>query len=114
MADTRKKEEVTLETLAHMVAKGFANTASKSDVDGLGNDMGELKNDMTGLKDDITGLKNDVGELKTKIDHTDARIARIETDIQTMRGNIVYQDDFDDLTARVKNIESKLGIESGR
>lgn len=107
MADAVKKEEVTLETLAQMVAKGFSNTASK-------NDVGELRNDVDGLKNDVDGLRNDIGDLKTKIDHTDARIARIETDIQTMRGNIVYQDDFDDLTARVKNIESKLGIESGR
>lgn len=37
-----------------------------------------------------------------------------EGDLNEIRGNIVYRHEFEDLEARVKYVESKLGIESGK
>lgn len=82
----KSEEKITLDKLAQMMAKGFENTASKENID----------------------------TIEKKLDHTDARIARIEADISEIRGNIVYKHEFEDLASRVKYIESKLGIESGK
>ncbi|MBI4114376.1 MAG: hypothetical protein HY445_00865 [Candidatus Niyogibacteria bacterium] len=79
-----KEQKTTLNDLARSIAKGFEKTVS--DIEQLGN----------------------------KLDHTDARIARIETDIKEMSGNIVYKSEFEDLEARVKYVESKLNIVSGK
>ena len=85
-------KEVTNEELARMIANGFESTASKADVN-------ELKQRMV--------------QFESKLDHSDARIGRIEADINEMKGNIVYKFEFEDLASRVKYLESKMGIESG-
>lgn len=52
--------------------------------------------------------------LEGRMDHTDARMGRMEADLSEIRGNIVYRHEFEDLLARVKYVETKLGIESGK
>jgi hypothetical protein len=48
------------------------------------------------------------------MDHLDARMGRMEADLHEIKGNIVYKYEFEDLAARVKYLETKLGIESGK
>lgn len=38
----------------------------------------------------------------------------IERDIAEIRSHFVYRDEFEDLMARVKYLEQKLGIKSGK
>ena len=83
-----------------MIAKGFAETASKADIKGL-----------EGRMDNFAAR---MGNFEKRLDHTDARVGRIEADISEMKGNIVYKYEFEDLQARVKYVETKLGIESGK
>ena len=103
----KSEEKMTLDKLAQMMAKGFENTASKEDIIGVNTRVDSIENKADGIE-----TKIDI--LAKKLDHTDARIARIEADMKEIRGNIVYKHEFEDLTARVKYIESKLGIESGK
>jgi len=49
-----------------------------------------------------------------RMDHLDARMGRMEADLHEIKGNIVYKYEFEDLAARVKYLETKLGIESGK
>lgn len=46
--------------------------------------------------------------------NVNARLDIIEKDIAEIRRHFVYRDEFEDLTARVKYLETKLGIESGK
>ncbi|MDP3778543.1 MAG: hypothetical protein Q8R30_00665 [bacterium] len=48
-----------------------------------------------------------------RIDHLDARMGRMEADLNEIRSHIVYRHEFEDLMGRVKYIEKKLNIESG-
>ena len=93
-------KEVTNEELARMIAKGFEATASKVDFDDL--------------KTDIKRIDDKMSHLDGRIDHLDARMGRMEADLHEIKGNIVYKFEFEDLASRVKYIESKLGIESGK
>src|SRR3989338_8122398 len=79
-------KKVTNEELARMIAKGFENTATK----------------------------DDIKRLDGRMDHMDARLGRIEADVAEIRGNLVYKDEFEDLMARVKYLEIKAGIDSGK
>src|SRR3989344_3981392 len=79
--DVKEIVQESTEELARIIAKGFEGTASKTAVD-------ELKNQMV--------------QFESKLDHTDARVGRIEADINEMKGNIVYKFEFEDLAARVK------------
>ena len=55
-----------------------------------------------------------LGRVEQRLDHFDARMGRREADLNEIRGNIVYRHEFEDLLARVKYLETKLGIESGK
>ncbi len=59
---------------------------------------------------DRTGIKTTIGSINTRLDNMDSRLGRIEDDVK----GVVHHEEFDDLMARVKLIESKLGIESGK
>jgi hypothetical protein len=90
------KNITTINDLARMINEGFKSTASKEDLNAL---EGRLTTRMDGIE--------------TRLDHLDARVGRIEADIHELRGEIVYRHEFDDVLARVKYLEKKLGIESG-
>jgi hypothetical protein len=90
------KNITTINDLARMINEGFKSTASKEDLNAL---EGRLTTRMDGID--------------TRLDHLDARVGRIEADIHELRGEIVYRHEFEDVLARVKYLEKKLGIESG-
>ncbi len=58
--------------------------------------------------------KEDIKHIDERMDSLDARMGRMETDLHEVKGNIVYKYEFEDLEARVKYLERKLGIESGK
>ncbi len=86
-------DKVTNEELARMIAKGFDHVDERLNQ---------------------TATKNDIGVLSGRLDHLDARVGRIEADIHEMRGNIVFRQEFEDLMGRVKYLETKMKIESGK
>ena len=53
-------------------------------------------------------------QMKEGFDHTHARLSTIERDIAEIRKHFVYRDEFEDLMGRVKYLERKLGIVSGK
>jgi archaellum component FlaC len=85
---------------AEMVARGFENTATKTDVKRLENRM--------------DGMENRMGGMENRMDHLDARMGRMEADLNEIRSHLVYRHEFEDLMARVKYIETKVNIESGK
>ena len=46
--------------------------------------------------------------------HMNARVGRLETTVEDIHRRMVTRDEFDDLSARVKYIEIKLDIKSGK
>ena len=104
------QEEIsTIEDLALLIQRTMA---SKEDLVGLAS-----KEDLDGLasKEDLVGLasKEDIKEINNHLDHLDARVGRIEADINEMNDNIVHRHEFEDVLGRIKYVERKLGIESG-
>jgi hypothetical protein len=87
-------EEVTIEQLAIMMQKGFAETASKEDVKALRLELDELKDRVdygfTSVNDKLDKLKSSLGE------------------------PVIHREEYDDLVGRVKYVETKLGVESGK
>lgn len=100
-------KRITIDDLAMMVNKGFEEARVKL------NDVAS-KNDIGRLEVKLDGLDAKINRIETNVNHTDARVSSIETDIHEMTGNTVHKYDFEDLSARVKYIETKVGIESGK
>jgi hypothetical protein len=95
-----KKPITTIEDLAELI---YETMASKEDVEGMRGDIKALEDRVT------TGFDS----VESRLDHLDARVGRIETDVHTLRDEMVHRREFEDVLDRVKYIEKKLGIESG-
>lgn len=82
-----------IENLARMVAKGFEQTATKTD---------------------ITGLKSDIARLELEIMEVKERVIYIERDTAEIRKGLISRVELEDIWARLLLVEKKLGIVSGK
>lgn len=98
------EKKITIDNLAQMVAKGFEQTATKEDIRRLTADLNTTKADLGGKID----------ALDDKVNILDNKVNKIERDVSDVKDNLISKLDFEDLTARVKYTETKLGIESGK
>lgn len=104
-----KKKKVTIENLAGMIQRGFEETTKRigSKVDSLENKVDSLEDKVDFLHVELQDFKK---ETRDNFAHVHARLGVIESDVK----DVVHKDDFEDLMARVKYIERKMGIESGK
>ncbi|HEY4506371.1 MAG TPA: hypothetical protein VJJ24_02920 [Candidatus Paceibacterota bacterium] len=91
--DGFKKLNKAVEDLAAMTANGFANTATKND---------------------LVKVEKRLDKLENEASHTNARLGRIETEVEQINRKMFTKDEFDDLSARVKYLEIKAGVKSGK
>lgn len=87
-------EEITMDKLAVMIGKGFEHVDSRFD---------EVEQRFEKVENEAQGLKKEMQE----------GFAKISTQLDTLRDEVVHRNEFDDALARIKYIERKLGIESG-
>ncbi len=97
---TTKKlvKDVTINDLAVMVKNGFDSVDKRFEqIDGkLGQVDGRLTN------------------LEVKVNEINTRLIDVEKDVSTIKRYLVYREEFEDLMARVKYLESKLNVNSGK
>ena len=87
----KKKEEVTLDSLASMVAGGFT----------------ELRDDMNKGFADIRGdMDEKFSAVDSKFEHMDARIGTLDHKLSALRGEVMSTHyDFKKVVARIENLE---------
>jgi len=104
----------TIEDLAGMIKRGFDETAKKVDVDRQFADVDRQFADVDRQFADVDRQFADThtrfNKVEARLDHIDARLATIERDVK----DIIHREEFDDLMARVKYLERKMGIQSGK
>lgn len=93
-----KAKETTIDKLAMMVAKGFEHVDKRFD-----------------------NVDKRFEQVDQRFEQVDKNFSRIEATLSTMQRDIeeiqremVYKDEMENLMARVKYVEMKLGIESGK
>lgn len=62
----------------------------------------------------FSSLEKRMDSLEVRMDRMEENVAGLRSDMSMMKKEIVYRQDFDDLAGRVKYIETKLEIESGK
>jgi len=53
-------------------------------------------------------------KIEGDLEYMNARLSNVEKDTAEIRRHFVYRHEFEDLMARVKYLEQKLGVESGK
>jgi len=97
-------KKITIDDLAIMVQKGFDETNEK-----LGGRMDKLDGRMDKLDGRMDVLEKKVDD---GFSHVEAGLDAINKNIKEL--DFVTKDEFEDLMTRVKYIEAKLGIKSGK
>ncbi|RIK38374.1 MAG: hypothetical protein DCC55_21395 [Chloroflexi bacterium] len=64
-----------------------------NDISGIKGDVSELKSDVSELKSDVSELKSDVSDLKSGMTRLNGRVARMATDVATVKGKS-YEHDY--------------------
>lgn len=100
---TKKKFE--LEDLALMVKNGFDEVDKRFD---------GVDKRFDGINKSIDGLDNRMENVEKHLDHVDARLGNIERDVSFLRQHFVFREEFEDLMSRVKYLERKQGVNSGK
>lgn len=102
------KNKVTIEDLAIMVNKGFNEVDSKFKMADSKLESMDAKLESMDSKLESMSLKLEETASKDDIRYLDSKIDSLKQD------NMVHKYEFEDLSARVKYVETKLSIESGK
>lgn len=86
-------KRITNDKLAEMINAGFNTTATKED--------------LRKLENKVDVLNNKVGELNNQVN-------KLEAGQSDIKDSLIPKLDFEDLESRVKYVETKLSIESGK
>ena len=95
-------KELTNDKLGQMIAEGFEGVDKRFEA--MDKRMDKR----------FEGIDNKLEQVDTRLEHIDARLDLLTKDVTTIKEHIVYRYEFNDLMARVKYMEVKMGIESGK
>ncbi len=110
------KKRMEIEDLAKIVVRGLDGADKKieglammvkNSFDHMDERFASLEGRMNNVEDGIDHLKNDMVNLG-------GRMSDLERELSAIRHHLVYKEEFEDLMSRVKYIESRLKIESGK
>lgn len=99
---------MTMDRLALMVGRGFNEVYGRMS---KGFDEAAKKKEVD-VKFEQVDRRFD--HVDATLEHMDARLFQVEKDVAEIKRHFVYRDEFDDLMSRVKYLEEKLGIDSGK
>ena len=98
-------KKITNEMLAIMIARGF---------EGVDKRFGVVDGRFRGIDGRLDGIDGRLDGIDVRLDHLDASVAQIQRDVHELKEGVVYQQEYEDSLGRIKYVERKLGIESGK
>ncbi len=102
------KRKTTIDDLAVMVKHGFDHADSKFDT------MDAKFAHITKSMIDKATFGKFAENVDRRFGHIEARMSTMERDVSEIRRHFIYRDEFEDALARLRLIEQKLGIKSGK
>ena len=121
------KKKITIEELAEITSKGFKEVGKQIDqidkkiddkIDNLAQITARGFEQVDKRFEQVDKRFEQVDKRFEKIEgdleYMNARLSNVEKDTAEIRRHFVYRHEFEDLMARVKYLEQKLGVESGK
>ncbi len=107
-------EKISNEELARMIAKGFEYTANKDDISKLEKRMDHFDNKMNKFDNRMDNFDGRMNKFEGELSYIGAKLSTIENDVADIKRDMISRNEFEDLMGRVKYLEIKLGVESGK
>ncbi|MCK6462522.1 MAG: hypothetical protein L6Q29_01740 [Candidatus Pacebacteria bacterium] len=108
--------KITIDKLAELVVNEFRELRGEinkrfeqveSRLDKIESRLDKIESRLDKIEGRLSGLEMKVGYLEASLDE-------LRRDVRDMKNNSIDPREFEDLTHRVKYLEEKLGIESGK
>ena len=107
-----ESEKITNEILAVMIAKGFQGVDERFEK--VDERFEKIENHLNGLDSKVGNIETRVENIETRVGHLEASVGQIQMDMQDVKDGMVYRHEYEDSLDRIKYVERKLGIESGK
>ncbi|MBU2037341.1 hypothetical protein KJ866_04060 [Patescibacteria group bacterium] len=115
----KQRKKITMDVLAGMVQRGFAETARRVDLVAIKKDVGVLRSDVMVLKADVYTLKEDVASIKTDMNSLKEDFSKLLNSLDKVAKQ--YADYLEERKVRdaeinrlkrwVEQIAQKVGVE---
>lgn len=101
--------KMTIDKLALMVLKEFGEMRQYMD-----QRFERIEADINYLKKEVNHLKIEVSDIKLDVSYLKSEVRDIRSDVAEIKDQLIPKLEFEDLSERVKYMEEKMGIESGK
>jgi predicted RNase H-like nuclease (RuvC/YqgF family) len=116
------KNKVTIEDLAIMVNKGFEEVGSKfkgvySQFETMDSKLESMDSKLESMDSKLESMDSKLESMSAQLEETASKddIRYLDSKIDSLKqDNAIHKYEFEDLSARVKYVETKAGIESGK
>ncbi|QQG42986.1 MAG: hypothetical protein HYW15_00940 [Candidatus Giovannonibacteria bacterium] len=110
------KEKVTTEDLAGMVARGFDGVHNKMDKGFAQVDkrFEQVDKRFEQVDKRFEQVDKRFEQVALELGHINARLSTVEHDVAQIGKDMISRTEFEDLMSRVKYLELKIGVESGK
>ncbi|MEK9175662.1 MAG: hypothetical protein AAB795_03690 [Patescibacteria group bacterium] len=116
------KKKTTIDDLAVMVKHGFDGVDKRFEQVDVRFEQVDVRFEQVDVRfDQIVDTMIDkatFGKFAENVDrrfgHLEARMSTMERDVSEIRKHFIYRDEFEDALARLRLVEKKLGIKSGK
>ena len=100
-----EEKEVTNEELARMISKGF---------DGMQSQFNSVQEQFNGVQEQFVGINGRLERVEEDLDYLKYKVNGIDVKVNGLVEDHVTRLEFEDSLSRIKLLEKKAGIESGK
>jgi archaellum component FlaC len=97
--------KITLEKLAQMVGNGFNDTVER---------FKRVDDKFAQVNNQLKEVDKRLYEMDTDIRYIKAELSEVKSDVIQIKDNTTPPVEFEDLSGRIRYVERKLGIKSGK
>ncbi|NUQ57306.1 MAG: hypothetical protein HUT38_02355 [Candidatus Paceibacter sp.] len=101
--------KITIDKLAELVVNEFRELRGE-----INKRFEQVESRLDKIESRLDKIEGRLSGLEMKVGYLEASLDELRRDVRDMKNNSIDPREFEDLTHRVKYLEEKLGIESGK
>ena len=107
-----EEKKITNEKLARMIAKGF--DGMQGQFDGMQGQFNGMQSQFNKMQEQVNGVDERLQRVEGDVDYLKTKVNGIASDLKELKKDHVTRLEFEDSLSRVKLLEKKAGIVSGK
>lgn len=115
----RKAATTAIDKLAILVVNGFQKIEARLDnietrLNSIETRLDNIEARLNSVETRLNNVEIKLNDVENRLEYVEASLSELRKDVKEMKDRSVDPLEFEDLTHRVKYLEEKMGIESGK